>query len=90
MLESTKNNIVVACQGNPGALQVFKNILQSKGEDSALRVSYAMESRRWPGWTLWVAYKDYASKDLEKTIEVMCQPTDDFLAMLSKEGLPIA
>ncbi len=59
--------------GNPGALNVLNRIIDKK-EEQGFKLILKMDSLGLRGSSIWICYKDYCKKDIDKFISEIKSP----------------
>ncbi len=77
--------IVAMGKGNPGAIKVLSEVLQTHGEDVFSAVVQGLRVMKFEGPAVWVCYKDYAGQDLSRFVAMVRERNEDMQRLVNRE-----
>lgn len=78
-----QENAIALSQGNPGAATVLGK-LSERSTTKADEVMQALDKLNIFGPQIWIAYKDYAEKDLDVFIDSVLSSDSELITMCSR------
>lgn len=81
--KSVQDNIADMSQGNPGALEAMMSMMESDKERGILAL-HTLDRMNMYGSRIWIAYKDYCDKDVEKFLDSIFNQDEEMVDLINE------
>ena len=82
LMSSCQDLAILMCEGNPGALSVIMQLIQSENTIALLN----LDDMNIRGTQIWIGYKDYCGEDINKFVGCLNSRDPKMVARINKEG----